>query len=568
MPLPDNGQSWPPPRHTKALASMAEWSAWYGGDPATLTDYYSLAANTRARTRPSQTRGGVVGAVARWWWGTPTPTGEKPAKLHVPLAADICGTSADLLFSEPVILTGDNETLQEALDELQGNGLDSQLHEAAEVTAALGGGYLRVVWDEDLQPMPWTDTVHADMALPEFRWGKLAAVTFWQKLPSYGSDQQVWRLLERHEPGRILHALYRGKDDNLGTMVPLEEHPDAEHLAALVDEDGAVLTGTDRLTATYVPNMLPNRLDRGSHQGRSDLQGVEPWLDALDEAYSSWWRDIRHAKSRIHVPAHYIQSDGPGRAGMTDVDRELYVPLEGVLGGPQNTLESMIQVQQFDIRVSEHKDTCEFWTNKIIESAGYSTQSLSSGSGGAVTAAEVHSHERRSYMTRGKKVRYWQYAVKEHLETLVEVANANMGAGIREGAIKVEFQDGVQESAMNLAQTAQALRNAEAASVKTRVQMLHPDWDDVDIQAEAAAILAETGGAPLADPDTIHLSGAPVIDPAEVKAKADAMGALIRSGAEPLAAAREVGFTDLTFTGAVPTTLRVPEADAAALEDA
>lgn len=505
MPLPDNGQTWPPPRHSSALSSMAEWSAWYGGDPSVLTDYYLKNTKTVARNRPSQSRGGVVGTVARWWWGQPTPAGEKQAKLHVPLAADICGTSADLLFSEPVILTGEDDTLQEALDELQENGLDSQLHEAAEVTAALGGGYLRVVWDAELSPMPWTDTVHADMALPEFRWGKLAAVTFWQLLSS-PDERTRWRLLERHEPGRIIHALYRGTDDNLGRRVDLADHPDSEPLAAIVAEDGSVPTGTMLLTATYVPNMLPNRLNRGSHQGRSDLQGVEPWLDALDEAYSSWWRDIRHAKSRIHVPDHFITSGGPGQAGMTDVDRELYVALSGVLGGPQQSLESMIQVQQFAIRVQEHKDTCEFWTNKIIESAGYSTQSLSSGAGGAVTAAEVHSHERRSYMTRGKKVRYWQYAIKQHLEALVEVANANMGAGIREGAIGVEFQDGVQESTMNLAQTAMALRNAEAASTRTRVAMLHPEWDSKQVDDEVAEILRETGvGEPLPMPDDAGL---------------------------------------------------------------
>lgn len=500
MPLPDNQTPWPVGRHAKSLAQMAEWSAWYSGDTAELGAVYQDGNRASARTRPAQMAGGVVGRVARWFWGTPTAGGEQPAKLHVPLAADLCGTSADLLFSEGINLTAEDQSLQDALDELQENGLDAELHQAAEVTAALGGGYLRTVWDEDLSPMPWTDTVHADMALPEFRWGKLVGVTFWQRLPSIGNEgaQVVWRLLERHESGRILHALYRGTADNLGLAVPLQEHPDAEHLALIVDADGAVPTGTDRLTATYIPNMLPNRLDRGSNQGRSDLQGVEPLLDALDEAYSSWWRDIRHAKSRLHVPATYLDTIGPGQGAVADIDREVYVPLEGVMGRTDGQLA--IHAQQFAIRVQEHKDTCEAWTQTIIESAGYSTQSLSSGTGGAVTAAEVHSHERRSYMTRGKKVRYWRAGIRDHLTTLVEVANANLGAGIREGDFKVEFKDGVQESALSLAQTAMAMRNAEAASVNTRVQLLHPDWTQDQVDDEAASILAESGGAPLPDP--------------------------------------------------------------------
>jgi len=58
------------------------------------------------------------------------------------------------------------------------------------------------------------------------------------------------------------------------------------------------------------------------------------------------------------------------------------------------------------------------------------------------------------------------------------------------------------------------------------------------------------------------------VDPAELKAQADAMGVLIRSGVEPVDAAIRSGLGPLRFTGAVPTTLRVPQADAADLEDA
>lgn len=51
----------------------------------------------------------------------------------------------------------------------------------------------------------------------------------------------------------------------------------------------------------------------------------------------------------------------------------------------------------------------------------------------------------------------------------------------------------------------------------------------------------------------------------EVKAQADAMGVLIRAGVDPESAAAEVGL-DVQFTGAVPTSLRLPEPAAAQLE--
>jgi hypothetical protein len=52
----------------------------------------------------------------------------------------------------------------------------------------------------------------------------------------------------------------------------------------------------------------------------------------------------------------------------------------------------------------------------------------------------------------------------------------------------------------------------------------------------------------------------------DVKAKADALGSLIRAGVEPEDAARESGLTGVDVTGAVPVSLRLPEAEASGLE--
>lgn len=496
MPLPKNGAPWPPDAGTVHGDSVREWSAWYSGDAAQLQTHY--APKTGRTDRPAQFSTGLVGRLARWWWGTPAAVGEQSAKLHVPLAADICGTSADLLFSEPVQLSSESDTQAQFLGQLQVDGLDSRLHEGAEVQAALGGVYLRCMWDTEVQPTPWTTVVHPDGAVPEWRAGRLVAVNLWSQLGQLRTGE-VHRHVERHEPGAILHRLFQGTPTNLGVAVPLQDHPATVHLADVVNEDGAQLTETKRLTVSYVPNMLPNRLERHSPQGRSDLQGVTPLLDALDEAYSSWWRDIRHAKARLHVPAQYLDSDGPGDGAHVDVDREVYVPVQGVLGGPGDGLQ--IHAQQFAIRVAEHAETVKAWTERAVESAGYSTQSLAGGTGGAITAAEVYAHERRSYMTRGKKIRYWTAGLREHLAAQVEVANAHLRAGITPGEVQVEFQDGVQESPMSLANTALAMRNAEAASIATRVAMLHPDWDPVQLAEEVARIQAETGsGEPLPDP--------------------------------------------------------------------
>ena len=281
MTLPENGLPWPPPAHAAAAARMRMHSAWYAGDTDQLTRIYQRERKGAPVNRPSQYRGGLVGIAARTFWGRPTPEGEPPTKLHIPIAADIAATSADLLFSEPPALTVKHLGTQDRLTELLlGGGSDATLLEAAEVASALGGVYLRVSWDADIAPdRPILNAVHGDQGWPEFSYGMLRAVTFWSEVGRDG--QTVWRALERHEPGVILHGLYRGTEERLGTQVGLGAHDATRDLTPEVDG----VPG--RLCAVYVPNMRPHRVERGSWLGRSDYTSQEPLMDALDEVWTS-----------------------------------------------------------------------------------------------------------------------------------------------------------------------------------------------------------------------------------------------------------------------------------------
>ncbi|MES9804929.1 phage portal protein [Streptomyces cinereoruber] len=491
MPLPTGGQPWPPPELRPVLNQMVVWDAWWSGDPDRLSSLYG--GGPGATTRPAQYRGGVVGTVARWFWGKPPAAGEQRTKLHVPIAADICQTSSDLLFSEPPAASVEDETTQARLDELADTGVHAALLEAAELAAALGGVFLRPAWDADLSDRPWLSAVHADAAIPEFKWGRLAAVTFWEELSREGGI--VLRRLERHEPGAILHGLYEGTSDQLGRSVPLTEHASTRPLATVVNADGAVTTGWPGLTAVYVPNMRPNRMWRSvpgaAHLGRSDLAGVEPLLDALDETYSSWMRDIRLGKGRIHVPSAYLQSaGGPGQGAVVDLDREAYAELNML---PRAGDSNMLTVSQFAIRVNEHRDTAADLVQQILRGAGYSAQTFGSSGDAAVTATEVVARERRSYLTRDRKIVYWGPALADAYAALLAVDKAVFGSRVVPQPPALEWQDGVSEDPQAIATTAGLLRQAEAASTDTLVRMQHPDWDDATVKSEVDAILAESG---------------------------------------------------------------------------
>jgi hypothetical protein len=92
-----------------------------------------------------------------------------------------------------------------------------------------------------------------------------------------------------------------------------------------------------------------------------------------------------------------------------------------------------------------------------------------------------------------------------------------------------------------------------------------PGWTMQDVERARQMSEDEDSVSRLTDVLTSQM-GTPAGEPADVKTKADALGALIRAGVEPEDAAREVGLTDVDFTGAVPVSLRLPEAQASGLE--
>ena len=97
--------------------------------------------------------------------------------------------------------------------------------------------------------------------------------------------------------------------------------------------------------------------------------------------------------------------------------------------------------------------------------------------------------------TRGKKVLRWRPALAQLVEALLAVDREVFGGSIVPQRPSVEFEDSVQEDPLSLANTADVLRRAQAASTDTLVRMAHPEWDDTQLQAEVARIQQEAGTA-------------------------------------------------------------------------
>lgn len=503
--LPERGDTFPPEPYDHAQERYAVWNAWYAGDTDHLAALYSQAG---AAVRPSQYAGGLAGMVARFFWGRPTLQPSK--KLHVPIAADVARTSADLLFAQTPqwVISKDDATnfekAQARLEQLlEGEDVHATLLEAAELQAALGGVYLRLWWDKDVTDKVMLSAVGADGAIPEWRYGKLAAVTFWTILRD--NKEGVWRHLERHEPGAIYHGLYKGEKEKLGVAFPLDYMPETEWAAELVDADGKIATGVKGLTAAYVPNVRPNRGWRNtpglSQLGRSDFDGLEPLFDALDETMSSWMRDLDHGKSRLFVADEALVDNGPGKGASFDPEQPVFTPLKS--GGPsgaaygvdEGSPNALVQANQFEIRHQEHKATAKELVMRILVSAGYSVADFGDDEmTGSITATEVNARKDLSNRTREKKIGYWRSEAEPLARTMLELDQLVYGGnyGLKANP-EMKFPVRPDQTPEQLANTIQTLRTADALSIERSVRMFNPNWSNPEVEKEVDLIRKDTG---------------------------------------------------------------------------
>ena len=209
-------------------------------------------------------------------------------------------------------------------------------------------------------------------------------------------------------------------------------------------------------------------------------------------------RDVEDGRSRLLIADYMLETKGAGKGVGFDKDQHLFTKIRRAPS--ESGDDAPIDQVQFKIRVEEHLATIEWLTKEALKEAGYNTDSEVGESGGEMTATEYRGRAKRSLSTRDKKLHYWR-ALEGLLTTLLQIDAAEFGSGITPLPVKMIVPESVQPSLAELAATAKALREAQAASIQTIVKMIHPDWDSEQIDAEVALILDEGP----ADPTTLGL---------------------------------------------------------------
>lgn len=491
------GMAWPPKDITPLWESMRGWAAWWAGNPATS----SARALADKHSKRMIDNGGLLGTTKAFFVGRPKSNPDRPSRpdIHLPVASDIARTSADLLYSDQPVFTSENEQANEAITTLIADGLLTVLSEGAEYGAALGGRYHRIVIDPAIREgRPFLTTISPEHVIPIFKWGTLTGAHIINEHPE---NMTIWRHIETHYldesgNGHIRHQLFQGTTSSLGELKPLTDRPETAGLIVNAESEWIPSTGlTPGLMIAYIPNVTPQRTWRnhpqGRHLGRSDIQGLEPLMDALNETWSSWMRDIRLGKARILAAQHILETKGKGEGFEFDLDREVFTPLE-TLGPMDGGLP--IQSVQFNIRVTEHAQTCQALLEQIINNAGYSLGSFQENTAdNQVTATEVAAREKRTLITRDRKIVHETRGLQQLLTKMLSLMSVDSAS------LQISFSDAIQADPMAASGSLAALRSAMIMSQKVAIQYLHPDWDATQIDAEVKQISAESADT-LVDP--------------------------------------------------------------------
>ncbi|WP_027503240.1 hypothetical protein [Rhodococcus sp. UNC363MFTsu5.1] len=500
MSLPEPNTAWPPAELAKVQARTAESQVWWEGDPDKLNAYYGA----ERKASPSGVVGRTRAAYDAFWGRTQTPTAQAPKRYHAPIAGVITKLSASELFNEPVtFVSADDQARADLI--FNTPTFHSQLLEAGEQCSALSGSFQRVVWDDTIAENTWLDFVDADRAIPEFRWGRLVAVTFWSELDG-SDDRDVWRHLERHESERVIHGLYKGTATSLGRSMDLAAHPATKGIKVVLGADGYshVETGVKELTAAYVPNVTPNPEWRHEpklkHLGRADIStDLIPSYHELDRIYSSLIRDFRLGAGKVYASESVLQNLGPGNGATLPDGQEIFTRV-GSSFNSEGDPTTLFQFFQPAIRVLEHDQGGNILLREVLRKTGYSPVSLGMSDEVAQTATEASGKKDLTVKTTTAKARHWGSALGPLSTTCLRVDAIKFpgkGKAPTED-LELEWPKFARESDEAKSRTVQGWANAGAASTRTKVAYLHEDWDETKV-AEEVELIDKASDVPVPD---------------------------------------------------------------------
>jgi hypothetical protein len=146
-----------------------------------------------------------------------------------------------------------------------------------------------------------------------------------------------------------------------------------------------------------------------------------------------------------------------------------------------------------EIRASARIEVCENLIRQILSLAGYAPQSAGLDiEGRAESGTALNVRERKSIRTSETKKTFWWHAINDVVRAMLRLDKKVFRSSINtEIEFSVVLPANNQPDISQLAQVVEQLERAGAASIQTKVDMLHPDWTEQQKEEEIERIQAE-----------------------------------------------------------------------------
>lgn len=357
-------------------------------------------------------------------------------------AKAICAELAGLIWNEQCEIsvsqeTGKDQLLDEFMhDVLMKNGFWTKMQEHIEQVLALGGGAIKVWYEEkrdgegnvipnsgnirlgfcmadQFVPTAWDNTQVTDGVFisrqakdgyyyTRLEWHKWDGLTYWISNEAYRSE---YKQNSAKEP-----------QDILGFRYPLSA------VYPFLDEQTPLQGLSTSLFAYYRP-AIANNLDDDSPLGVSIYANALSTLKALDICYDSFVQEFRLGRKRIIVPAQCLRTvQDPVTKEYRrffDATDEAYVALKS-----DDTDALKIQDNTVSLRVGEHEQAINALLSILCLQVGFSAGTFTfDRAQGLKTATEVISENSKTYKTiKGNQLQV-KNAITQVIDAIVQVAS-------------------------------------------------------------------------------------------------------------------------------------------------
>ncbi len=387
------------------------------------------------------------------WHLIPAPTIDNPNNKReiepMNIEKAICAELAGLIWSEQCevhvssgieLEEGKTDPLDDFVQKvLKDNAFNTKMQEHIEQSMALGGGALKVWYEEKHDskgnPVPNTGKIvlgycMADQFVPT-SWDN-AQVTEGVFISRQAKDGYYYTRLEWHrwdgETYYIENEMFRAEKrevkNNDGTIEPQDilgfRYPLSEIYPFLNPETS--IEGIDESLFAYYRTAIANNIDDNSPLGVSIYANALATLHSLDVCYDSFRREFILGKRRIIVPASCIRQITDPVSGQMiryfDATDEVYEAF-----ATDDAEQLKIQDNTVELRVEEHISAINALLNTLCLQLGFSAGTFTFDQAqGLKTATEIISENSKTYKTIKANQLQVKGAIEKIIRGIIEVA--------------------------------------------------------------------------------------------------------------------------------------------------